>query len=68
MYEEVAEKLVGDCLIAAGLISFMGPYPQNYRAEITKEILAYVKSAKIDHDPDFQFVKFMTNDAQIREW
>jgi dynein heavy chain len=68
MYEEISEKLVGDCLMAAGLISFMGPYPNNYREEITKEIRKCVKDAKIDHDPDFQFAKFMTTDAQIREW
>jgi dynein heavy chain len=35
MYEEISEKLVGDCLMAAGLISFMGPYPSSYRKEIT---------------------------------
>jgi dynein heavy chain len=53
MYEEISEKLVGDCLMAAGLISFMGPYPSSYRKEITTEIMKFVKNAKIDHDPDF---------------
>ena len=51
--EDVYEKLVGDCLMAAGLISFMGPYPNDYRLEIAKDIMTFVKNSKIHHDPDF---------------
>jgi hypothetical protein len=49
--------------MAAGLISFMGPYPNDYRNEIRNEMKRYVQNSKIAHDPHFQFAKFMTTDA-----
>jgi len=46
----------------------LGPYPNDYRIEINGEIRKYVQKSKIDHDPTFNFAKFMTNEAQVREW
>ena len=48
---------------------FMGPYPNDYRIEINKHILEFVKQSKIvKYNPHFSFEKFMTTDSQIREW
>jgi len=66
--EDLYEKLVGDCLLAAGFMSFLGPYPNDYRIEIYQELSDYVRDAKVDRDPDFKFAGFMASDAQVREW
>ena len=39
--------------MAAGLISFMGTYPNDYRKIIAKDIMKYVSDSKIPHDSDF---------------
>jgi len=36
--EDMYEKLVGDCLMAAAFTSFLGPYPNDYRMDINSEI------------------------------
>lgn len=54
--------------MASAFICFLGPYPSNYRVEIGKHIRDYVKASKIDHDPGFDFARFMTTEAQVREW
>jgi hypothetical protein len=61
-------KLVGDCLLASAFTCFVGPYPSEYRTEINLKIREFVKGSKVDHDPTFNFAKFMTNEAQVREW
>lgn len=61
-------KLVGDCLMASGFTCFLGPYPSQYRTEIADALRAFVKGSKIDHDPSWNFSKFMTTEAQVREW
>jgi hypothetical protein len=51
------------------MISFQGPYPSSYRAELNTAILKYMKDQKvIDYNPKFNFSKFMTTDAQVRSW
>jgi len=66
--EDAFEKLVGDCLVASSFLCFVGPYPSDYRIEIGKQILKFVKESKILYTPTFNFSKFMTTDAQVREW
>lgn len=54
--EDAYTKLVGDCLMAASFMCFMGPYPNDYRIEINKKILQFVKESKIvKYSPDFSF-------------
>lgn len=66
--EDMYEKLVGDCLMAAAFTSFMGPYPNDYRTEINAAVKKFVKHYHIPHDPNFTFSSFMSTEAQVREW
>jgi len=60
---------VGDCLIAAAFLCFMGPYPNDYRIEINKAVMEFVKHSKIvKYSTNFTFEGFMTSASQIREW
>jgi len=66
--EDMYEKLVGDCFMAAAFNSFMGPYPNDYRIEINKDMFKYVKKYHIPHDVHFTFAGFMSTESQVREW
>lgn len=66
--EDMYEKLVGDCLMAAAFTSFMGPYPNDYRIDISTDIVKFVKHYHIPHDKNFGFSAFMVNESQVREW
>jgi len=53
---------VGDCLIAAAFLCFMGPYPNDYRIEINKAVMEFVKHSKIvKYSTNFTFEGFMTS-------
>lgn len=54
--------------MASAFACFLGPYPSAYRNEISDAIRVFVKASKIDHDPSWNFAKFMTTEAQVREW
>lgn len=61
--------LVGDCLLAAGFLSYMGPFLSQYREEIMEKIwLAQVRRLNIPCNPDFKFSAFLSKPTQVREW
>ena len=61
--------LVGDCLLAAAFLSYMGPFLSQYREEIMEKIwLPQVRRLNIPCNPDFNFSTFLSKPTQVREW
>ena len=61
--------LVGDCLLAAAFLSYMGPFLSQYREEIMEQVwLAQVRKLNIPCNPDFNFCSFLSKPTQVREW
>jgi len=44
--------LVGDCLVAAGMISYAGPFTSQYRLELEEEWRNNLKRLKLKHTPN----------------
>ena len=61
--------LLGDCLLAAAFLSYMGPFLSQYREEIMDKIwMAQVRKLNIPCNPDFKFSSFLSKPTQVREW
>ncbi|XP_052234681.1 dynein axonemal heavy chain 2-like isoform X14 [Dreissena polymorpha] len=67
--EERLGFLIGDCLIAAAFMSYIGPFLSNYRDELVQKVwLAEVKKLGVPCDPGFDFCKFMAKPTNVRDW
>uniref|UniRef100_A0A8B9RG35 Dynein, axonemal, heavy chain 2 n=1 Tax=Astyanax mexicanus TaxID=7994 RepID=A0A8B9RG35_ASTMX len=51
--------LVGDCLLAAAFLSYMGPFLSNYREELDLEVPC---------SPGFNFATFLSKPTAVRDW
>eukprot|EP01135_Chromosphaera_perkinsii_P005558 Nk52_evm107s352 gene=Nk52_evmTU107s352 len=61
--------LPGDCLLAAGFLSYCGPFTAIYRhALIIDTWLANVKQLEIPCNPEFSFQYFLAKPTSVREW
>lgn len=61
--------LPGDCLLAAGFLSYMGPFLSQYREEIMEKIwLPQVRRLNIPCNPEFKFSTFLSRPTQVRDW
>ncbi|XP_028285542.1 dynein heavy chain 2, axonemal [Parambassis ranga] len=60
--------LVGDCLLAASFLSYMGPFLSNYREEIMAIWMKEVRDLEIPCTTGFSFSVFMSKPTTVREW
>uniref|UniRef100_A0A8C0I316 Dynein axonemal heavy chain 2 n=1 Tax=Balaenoptera musculus TaxID=9771 RepID=A0A8C0I316_BALMU len=61
--------LVGDCLLAAAFLSYMGPFLTNYRDEIVNQIwIRKISELQVPCSPHFTFDKFLSNPTKVRDW
>eukprot|EP00106_Octopus_bimaculoides_P014248 XP_014781690.1 PREDICTED: dynein heavy chain 2, axonemal-like [Octopus bimaculoides] len=67
--EESMGFLIGDCLIGAAFLSYMGPFLSNYRDELVYKIwLKALRSLGIPCDPCFSFCTFLVRPTLVRQW
>ncbi|CAI5672498.1 unnamed protein product [Oreochromis niloticus] len=66
--EENMGYLVGDCLLAASFLSYMGPFLSNYREELLEIWMKEVKGLGIPCTPGFSFAVFMSKPTVVRDW
>eukprot|EP00899_Mesostigma_viride_P014884 jgi/Mesvir1/23397/Mv21091-RA.2 len=68
-FEEKMTALPGDCLVAAGFLSYAGPFPSEYRESLVKNTwLVQVRELSIPASPDFDFSLFLANPSDVRDW
>ncbi|XP_034845406.1 dynein heavy chain 2, axonemal [Mirounga leonina] len=67
--EEDLGYLVGDCLLAAAFLSYMGPFLTNYRDEIVNQIwMKKIWELQVPCSPRFTFDNFLSNPTKVRDW
>ncbi|XP_055262069.1 dynein axonemal heavy chain 2 isoform X3 [Moschus berezovskii] len=67
--EEDLGYLVGDCLLAAAFLSYMGPFLTNYRDEIVNQIwIRKISELQVPCSPRFTFDNFLSNPTKVRDW
>uniref|UniRef100_A0A3Q1IX48 Dynein axonemal heavy chain 2 n=1 Tax=Anabas testudineus TaxID=64144 RepID=A0A3Q1IX48_ANATE len=66
--EENMGYLVGDCLLAASFLSYMGPFLSNYRDELLAVWMKEVRDLQIPCTPGFSFAIFLSKPTAVREW
>lgn len=65
--------LVGDCLLAASFISYIGPFTKSYRERLMDDTLIPLVAtppvgAPIPMTPDIEAIGLMCTDAEIAEY
>ncbi|KAF7236750.1 Dynein heavy chain 2, axonemal [Varanus komodoensis] len=67
--EEDLGYLVGDCLLAAAFLSYMGPFLSNYRDEIVSHIwIKQIRELHVPCSPRFTCDSFLSNPTVVRNW
>ncbi|XP_076145705.1 dynein axonemal heavy chain 2 [Alosa pseudoharengus] len=61
--------LVGDCLLAAAFLSYLGPFLSSYRDELVASIwMKTISVLKVPCSPGFIFAVFLSKPTAVREW
>jgi len=68
MLGEKASLLVGDCLVAAGMVSYAGPFTSSYRNELEDEWRQNIKRLGIKHTQNISMRAVLGDDVTIRIW
>ncbi|XP_035806180.2 dynein axonemal heavy chain 2 [Amphiprion ocellaris] len=60
--------LVGDCLLAASFLSYMGPFLSTYRDELLSIWMKEVLDLEIPCTPGFSLTVFLSKPTVVRDW
>ncbi|XP_048885226.1 dynein axonemal heavy chain 2 [Brienomyrus brachyistius] len=61
--------LVGDCLLAAAFLSYMGPFLSIYRDEMVTNIwMKQMQQLEVPCSPSFSFSAFLAKATAVRDW
>ncbi|XP_074478915.1 dynein axonemal heavy chain 2 [Sebastes fasciatus] len=66
--EENMGYLVGDCLLAASFLSYMGPFLSDYRDELLAIWMKEVRDLEVPCTPGFSFALFLSKPTAVRDW
>lgn len=62
------EMLIGDCLVAAGMVSYAGPFTADYREQLETMWRTNIKKFGIKVTQGVTMKKVLGNDVEIRQW
>jgi len=60
--------IAGDIIIAAGSITYLGPFTDDYRKEITHSWLQELKRHNIQHSPNYSLSNVLIDPSELRLW
>jgi len=60
--------ITGDTIIAAGSISYLGPFTDEYRKEITLSWLQELSQHSIRHSPNYSLSYILVDPFELRSW
>ncbi|XP_068085242.1 dynein axonemal heavy chain 2 [Anabrus simplex] len=63
-----ADGLPGDCLLATGFVSYVGPFVSHYRDELVKSWKQSVSMLEVPCSENFNIIDFLADPTTIREW
>lgn len=67
-YKDQLTKAVGDAIMAAAFLSYMGPFVSEYRNETLKMWQKKIKELEIPCTRNFDFSEFLSNPSEVRDW
>lgn len=65
---ERQDLLIGDCLVAAGMVSYSGPFTSHYRQELEEDWREQIKKLNIKHSHGITMRQVLGDDVTIRVW
>jgi dynein heavy chain, axonemal len=60
--------LIGDCLVAAGMVSYAGPFTSEYRSQLEEEWRSQISRLGIKHSHHVSMRNVLGDDLIIRMW
>ncbi|KAM3621055.1 uncharacterized protein V6R79_005381 [Siganus canaliculatus] len=66
--EENMRYLVGDCVLGASFLSYMGPFFSRHRANLLDILIKEVQDSAIPCTPQFRFADFLSKPTTTRDW
>ncbi|CBZ28360.1 dynein heavy chain, point mutation [Leishmania mexicana MHOM/GT/2001/U1103] len=67
-YEEELLYVVGNVVVSAGIVAYMGPFLHNYRMQIIGKWRDMCEAQQLRVSADYTFEKFCGNSIHIQEW
>ena len=61
-------NLVGNVLLAAGYISYVGPFTAKYRGSLLKRWMQFCRTKRLPFSDDFAIARILGDPVLIREW
>lgn len=61
-------NLVGNVLLAAGYISYVGPFTAPYRNKLLKGWMQFARSVRLPYSDDFSISRILGDPVLMREW
>ena len=65
---EVYSRILGDVVLSAGMIAYLGPFTSNYRQELTEGWQSLCKKDNIPGSERYVMANFMGDPVKIQEW
>ena len=61
-------NLVGNVMLGAGYLSYVGPFTSKYRDQLLKQWMKFFVAKRIPYSNDFAVERILGDPVQIREW
>ncbi|XP_071943674.1 dynein axonemal heavy chain 1-like isoform X2 [Antedon mediterranea] len=65
---EIIDSIVGDVLISAGYVAYLGPFTGEYRLSMAEEWIAALDAHHVPHTSDCNFQNTFGDPVKIRTW
>lgn len=65
---EQLNNVIGDVLVCAGTISYLGPFVAAYRSALVSDWLAKMVAMEIPHTPHCTLSKILAEPVVVRQW
>ncbi|KAG1714038.1 Dynein heavy chain 3, axonemal [Nymphon striatum] len=62
------DNALGDVLISAAMVVYLGPFPTNYRQNLINDWLQECKTQGLRYSPNFSLANVLSNPIQIKNW
>ena len=62
------KNMVGNIILAAGCVSYIGPFTAKYRSELLNNWIMTCNRLHIPASPDFTLERILADPVQVREW
>jgi dynein heavy chain len=68
-YRESMGFLIGDCVMAAGFLSYLGPFTSIYRSDLVSKIWwPKIREQNVPCSPNFKMTHFLARPTDVRFW